>query len=61
MVLDEPKERDMKFVDGRITFIIDKDLFERVKPIYIDFVNSPNGDGFMIKSSLPPACGGCCS
>jgi len=35
MVLDEPKERDMKFVDGRITFIIDKDLFERVKPIYI--------------------------
>ncbi|HOJ71531.1 MAG TPA: hypothetical protein PK864_01955 [Syntrophorhabdaceae bacterium] len=61
MALDEPKEKDRKFTDENITFIIDKELFERVKPIEIDFVEIQNGSGFSIKSSLPPACGGCCS
>jgi len=61
MALDEPKENDNKFIDKNITFIIDKELFERVKPIYIDFVETQNGSGFSIESSLPPACGGCCS
>lgn len=61
MALDEPKENDEKFTDENITFVINKDLFERVKPIKIDFVHTQNGSGFYIKSSLPAACGSCCS
>lgn len=61
MALDEPKENDKKFINENITFLIDNDLFEWVKPIYIDFVETNKGSGFYIKSSLPPACGECCS
>jgi Fe-S cluster assembly iron-binding protein IscA len=60
MALDEPKENDIRFVEDRITFLIDKGLFERVKPVNIDFIHTQNMKGFFIKSNLPPTCGcGC--
>lgn len=61
MALDEPKENDIRFVEDRITFLIDRGLFERAKPINIDFIHTQNMRGFFIKSSLPQTCGGCCS
>ena len=43
MALDEPLEEDMEFSDRDIKFIIDKKLFEEVRPISVDFVDSATG------------------
>ncbi len=59
MALDEPQERDVTFTDQGITFAIEEKLFEDAKPIRVDFVESKNGSGFQLTSSLP-AGGGCC-
>ena len=63
MVLDEPRENDKIFDDKGVTYVIDKGLFERVKPIKVDFVNSAFGSGFSIQSRLAMggSCGGACS
>jgi iron-sulfur cluster assembly protein len=58
MALDEPQEADVTYTEDDVTFAIDKDLFERVKPIRVDFVESPEGSGFHLSSSL--ATGGGC-
>ena len=60
MALDEPKEDDATFIDQGISFTINKVLFEEVRPIGIDFVESPDGSGFAITSNLS-AGGGCSS
>lgn len=59
MALDEPQENDLTFSEQGITFAIEKDLYERVKPIQVDFVESVSGSGFQLTSSLP-VCGDCC-
>ena len=59
MALDEPQENDLTFVDRGITFAVDKDLFDKAKPICVDFVEAVGGSGFQLTSSLP-TCGGCC-
>ncbi|MBW2304517.1 MAG: hypothetical protein JRF57_12510 [Deltaproteobacteria bacterium] len=45
--------------------MIEKNLFEQVKPITVDFVESAMGSGFSIQSSLNigggGGCGGCSS
>jgi iron-sulfur cluster assembly protein len=58
MALDEPQQSDMTYTDHGVTFAIDKDLLERVKPIRVDFVESAEGSGFHLSSSL--ATGGGC-
>lgn len=62
MALDEPLEEDMTFTDRDVKFIIDKKLFEEVKPIHVDFVESPRGSGFKLTSNLAAGagCGGSC-
>jgi len=60
MVLDEPSEDDNVFNQEGITYVVNKDLFERVKPIKVDFINSPRGGGFFIFSNLGKECGSCC-
>ena len=62
MALDEPLEEDMTFTDRDIKFVIDKKLFEEVKPIRVDFVESPQGSGFKLTSNLAAGagCGGSC-
>jgi iron-sulfur cluster assembly protein len=63
MALDEPKEEDEVFDDRGITYLVDKELYDRVKPIKVDFVNSPMGSGFSIVSNLKAgsACGTSCA
>ena len=61
MVPSEPHDDDMTFVDKGITFLVRKELFDQVKPIRVDFVDSPLGSGFQISSSLAKASGSCCS
>lgn len=58
MALDEPKENDEVVQNDGITYMINKDLFEQVKPISVDFVESAYGSGFAINSNLKRA-GGC--
>ncbi len=59
LVLDEPSEDDKVFTQEGITYVVDKDLFEKVKPVKVDFINSPRGGGFFIFSNLGKECGSC--
>jgi len=52
MSLDEAKEGDKIFKEDGVTFLIDEQLFEQVKPINIDFIDSDRGSGFSITSNL---------
>ena len=62
MSLDEAKEEDKIFKEDGITFVIDEQLFERVKPVNIDFTTTYRGSGFSIISGLSGgSCGGSCS
>ena len=62
MALDESQEKDLVFTDRDIQFLVDKDLFEEVKPIRVDFIESVGGSGFKLISSLQASagCGGSC-
>ena len=62
MALDEPQEKDMTFTDKGIIFAVEKDLFEKAKPIRIDFMESAGGSGFKITSNLAAGdgCGSSC-
>ena len=61
MALDEPKENDEIIKDNGITYLIEKNLYEKAKPINIDYVESAMGSGFAIMSaiSLGNSCGSC--
>jgi len=59
MVPDEPNDDDMVFTERGITYLVSKELYESVKPIRVDYVESPMGPGFHISSNLGKACGSC--
>lgn len=63
MALDESKEEDMAFSAKGIDFVIEKELYNEVKPIQVDFIETARGSGFKITANLPAAgeCGGSCS
>jgi len=63
MALDEPQATDEMFDEKGIRFVIEKELFDRAKPISVDFVQGATGAGFMIKSELSKSdgCGSSCS
>jgi len=61
MALDEPKVNDEVIKDKEITYLIEKELFNQVKPIKIDFVDSVMGTGFSITANMAKgdSCGSC--
>ena len=59
LVQDEPSEDDKVFTEEGVTYVVSKDLFERVKPIKVDFIDTPRGGGFFIFSNLGKECGSC--
>lgn len=63
MALDESTTGDEVFEDRGIKFLVEKNLFEKVKPITVDFIATPQGSGFKLTSSLVQqnACGSCSS
>jgi len=63
MALDEPREGDEMFKEDGITFMINKELFELVKPVTVDFIVTARGSGFKVSSSLEAgnSCGKSCS
>jgi iron-sulfur cluster assembly protein len=52
MALDEKKEDDVVFTERGVTFVIEKTLFERVKPIRIAYTHSTLGSGYTLESEL---------
>lgn len=63
MALDEPQNTDEVINDNGLTFLIDRDLLEEVKPISVDFITTPRGSGFKLTSNLASTggCSGSCS
>jgi iron-sulfur cluster assembly protein len=61
MALDEPKEDDEIIKDNGVTYLIEKDLYEKVRPINIDYVESDMGSGYSITSAMShgSSCGSC--
>ncbi len=59
MALDEPRETDKVFENDGVTYLIDQDLFEKVKPINVDYVVQHGMGRLKIDSSLPAGEGGC--
>ena len=59
IALDEPNGDDKVFTKFDVTYIINKDLLEKAKPIKVDFITTPRGSGFSISSSLQSSCGSC--
>lgn len=59
MALDEPKDNDEVFSESGVTFLINKDLLDSVKPISVEFIENPRGSGFSITSALSKKDGGC--
>jgi Fe-S cluster assembly iron-binding protein IscA len=63
MALDESQEEDQVFTEKGVTFLVNSELFEKVKPINVEFVTSVHGSGFKVASALDAAsaCGPTCS
>jgi iron-sulfur cluster assembly protein len=61
MALDEPKVNDEFIKDNEITYLVEKELYDKIKPINIDFVESAMGSGFSITSNMSKgdSCGSC--
>ena len=58
MALDEPKDSDDVHDVNGFQFIINKEFFEKAKPVKVDFL----GYGFSISSNIefgPSACSSC--
>jgi iron-sulfur cluster assembly protein len=51
MALDEPRDDDTVFTESGVTYLVNKDLYDQVKPIKVDFVDTPTGSGFHVTSS----------
>jgi Fe-S cluster assembly iron-binding protein IscA len=52
MELDEPGESDSTFTREGVTFLMDRMLLDRAKFVKIDYVHSPMGSGYTLKSDL---------
>jgi Fe-S cluster assembly iron-binding protein IscA len=52
MALDEQKQDDEVLTDRGVTFVIEKALLERVKPIRIGYTHSTLGSGYTLESEL---------
>lgn len=61
MALDESRTNDEIFDDRGLTYVIERDLYEKAKPIRVDYVDTPMGAGFNISSSMQfgRTCGSC--
>lgn len=59
MALDEPTDHDERYEIDGFTYLVEKSLMEKAKPIKVDFLIN----GFKLDCSLdfgpPTACGSC--
>lgn len=50
MVQDEPRNEDAIFIVDEVTYLVQQDFFDRIKPIAVDYIASLNGSKFSISS-----------
>ena len=65
LALDEPKETDHTHEQNGITYLLDKELGEKVGEVNVDFVEQGWRAGFVINTKNPiggpSACGPSCA
>ena len=64
LALDELKDDDKSFDDRGLTFVMEENFYEKIKPVKVDYVDTPMGAGFNISSNMPKpesSCGSSCS
>jgi len=59
MVLDESTADDEIFKEAGISFTINKKLYQEVKPIHLEYIQTARGSGFKISSNMQKFCGSC--
>jgi iron-sulfur cluster assembly protein len=59
MALDEPGNDDQVFDEKGTKFVIEKGIYDQAKPINVDFIETPQGAGFKVTSSLSAVGGEC--
>ncbi len=59
MALDEPKDDDQIFEESGVKYLINKQLFEQVKPVKIEYVETARGAGYRVSANLAKR-NGCC-
>ena len=59
MALDGPKDDDETFHDNGLTFVMNSQLYQDVKPVTVEYVSTPMGAGFRISSNMLSAGGSC--
>ncbi len=52
MALDESKDDDEIFTDRGVRYLVNKTLFDQVKPITVDYITSSRGSGFKLSSGM---------
>ena len=52
LALDESHDDDEVFMDRGIKYVVNKTILDQVKPITVDYINSPRGSGFKLISSM---------
>jgi len=55
LILDDPQEDDVVTTIEGISFVVARDLYERGKPFYVDFIPRNPGGGFRLASRLNKA------
>ncbi len=64
LALDELKDDDKSFDDRGLTFVMEEEFYEKIKPVKVDYVDTPMGAGFNISSNMTKpesSCGSSCS
>ncbi|MBW6485384.1 MAG: hypothetical protein K0B01_04445 [Syntrophobacterales bacterium] len=63
LALDESTPNDDVFENNGVSYVIEKKLLQEVQPIVVEFIESANGGGFQVKSSMSVggSCGSCSS
>ena len=60
LALDELQEGDEVFEEKGFTFMINRELLDEVKPIKVDFIETPTGSGYYVTANLVSiGCGSC--
>jgi Fe-S cluster assembly iron-binding protein IscA len=63
LALDELRDDDESFGSDELTFVVNKELLNEIKPIKIDHVETPMGAQLLIDSSFKNktegGCGSC--
>ena len=62
LALDESKEEDAVFDTNGLTFVIEQEFYDKIKPVKVDYIESAMGAGFNIESTMEKpknSCGSC--